>query len=127
MRSGLADGGPALYPTATYETIGQSRRRACARAALGPGYIVVIESLASQPGPHRRERRCGERRVNRSCRRRPLGRSGEREIVLDHCVRPDRHSAWVCQIKLAKDNLVAPDLTKEILGDVNHQLLPALA
>jgi hypothetical protein len=43
---------------------------------------------------------------------------------LDHCVRPDRHAAWVRQIELAKDNLVAPDLTKEILEDVNRQLFP---
>ena len=46
------------------------------------------------------------------------------EIVLNHRVRTDRHSAWICQIELAKDNLVAPDLTKEISEDVNCQLLP---
>ena len=43
---------------------------------------------------------------------------------MDHSVGPDRHSTWICQIKLAKDNLVTPDLTKKILEDVNCQLLP---
>ena len=49
-----------------------------------------------------------------------LGRSAESEIVLNHRGRSDRHSAWIGQIKLAKDNLVAPDLAKEILEDVNR-------
>jgi hypothetical protein len=63
-------------------------------------------------------------RVNGSSRPRTLSRSTESEIVLDHRVRPDRYSAWICQIKLAKDNLVAPDLAKKILEDVNRQLFP---
>ena len=53
---------------------------------------------------------------------RTLSGSTESEIVLDHRVRPDRYSARIRQIKLAKDNLVAPDLAKEILEDVNRQL-----
>jgi hypothetical protein len=61
-------------------------------------------------------------RVNGSSRPRTLSRSAESEIVLDHRVRPDRYSARIRQIKLAKDNLVAPNLAKEILEDVNRQL-----
>ena len=48
-----------------------------------------------------------------------LGRSTESEIVLNNSVRPDRHLARICKIKLAKHNLVAPNLAKEILEYVN--------
>jgi hypothetical protein len=52
-----------------------------------------------------------------------LSSSVEPDIVLDHCVRPDWHLAWIGQIELAEDDLVVPDLTKEILEDLNCQLL----
>jgi hypothetical protein len=49
-----------------------------------------------------------------------LPRSAEPQLVFDHSVWPDRHLAWICETKLAKHNLVAPDLAKEILEDLNR-------
>ena len=51
-----------------------------------------------------------------------LDRPVEAKIVLDHGVRPDRYLARIGQIELVKDDLVAPDLAKEILEDLNGQL-----
>ena len=52
-----------------------------------------------------------------------LSCSGEPDIVLNYGVRSDWHLAWIGQIELAEDDLVAPNLTKEILKDLNCQLL----
>src|ERR1700722_432278 len=52
-----------------------------------------------------------------------LRRSAEPKIVFDHGVWPDRHLTRICQIELAKHDLVAPDLTNEIFKNLNSQLL----
>src|ERR1700735_3059101 len=56
-----------------------------------------------------------------------LSRSREADIVLDHGIRPNRHATGVCQIQLAKHDLVAPDLAQEILEDLDRQLLTRAA
>ena len=42
-----------------------------------------------------------------------LSRSREADIVLDHRIRPNRHATGVCQIELAKHDLVAPTLRRK--------------
>jgi hypothetical protein len=49
-----------------------------------------------------------------------LRRPGEADIVGDHGVRPNRNATGICQIELAKHDLVAPDLAQEILEDLNN-------
>jgi hypothetical protein len=63
------------------------------------------------------------RRPKRELRCRTLGGSTEPEVVLNHSGRSDRHATRICQIELAKDDLVAPDLAQEILEYLNRQLL----
>jgi hypothetical protein len=48
--------------------------------------------------------------------------SVEPDIVLDHCVQPDWYASRIRQIKLPKHDLVAPDLSQEILEYENCQL-----
>ena len=42
---------------------------------------------------------------------------------MNYGVGSDRHLTWIRQIEFAEDNLVAPNLAKEILEDLNRQLL----
>ena len=53
----------------------------------------------------------------------PLSQSEsvEPDIVLDHCVRSDWYLSGVRQVKLAKHDLVAPDLSQKILKYENCQ------
>ena len=46
----------------------------------------------------------------------------EPDIVLDHCVQSDWYASRICQIKLPKHDLVAPDLSQKILKYENCQL-----
>jgi hypothetical protein len=48
-----------------------------------------------------------------------LGRSGKPKIVHDHSVRPDWHLTGIRQIELAKHNLVACNLEKEVFEDLD--------
>jgi hypothetical protein len=57
------------------------------------------------------------------CSGRHLCRSREADIVLDHCIRSNRHTTGVRQIKFAEHDLVAPDLAQKILEHLNRQLL----
>jgi hypothetical protein len=52
-----------------------------------------------------------------------LRRSAKTEIIFNHGVRSDWYLSWIRQIELAEDDLVAPDLAKEVLEDLNCQLL----
>jgi hypothetical protein len=49
-----------------------------------------------------------------------LGRSTESKIIFDHSGRPNRDLARIRSIKFAEHDLVAPDLTKEVLEDLNR-------
>src|SRR4029453_11456474 len=58
------------------------------------------------------------------CQRRDaLSQSGsvEPDIVLAHCVQSDWYASRICQIKLPKQELVAPDLWQKILKYENCQ------
>src|SRR6202046_4728974 len=56
-----------------------------------------------------------------------LGRPSEADIVSDHGIRSDRHPTGICQIELAKHDLVPPDFAQEILEDLDGQLLARTA
>ena len=51
----------------------------------------------------------------------------EADIIVDHRVRSDRNSSWVGQIEFAENDLVTPDLTKEILEYLDRQLFTGTA
>ena len=55
------------------------------------------------------------------------GRFAETDIIVDHRVRSDRDSSWVGQIEFAENDLVTPDLTKEILEHLDRQLFTRTA
>lgn len=78
-------------------------------------------NLSLPPRLHQHPRRCTTRELD--CRGENLGRPGESKIVFDYSGGSDRHLAWVGQIELAEDDLVAPDLAEEIFEDLNRQLL----
>jgi hypothetical protein len=77
--------------------------------------------------PHRPARCCANARAGPAFDRLPAARClsqsefVEGDIVLNHCVQPDRYAGRICQIKLPKHDLVAPDLSQKILEDENCQ------
>ena len=55
------------------------------------------------------------------------GRFAESDVIGDHRVRSDRNSSWVDQIEFEENDLVAPDLPKEILEYLDRQLFTGTA
>lgn len=55
------------------------------------------------------------------------GRFAENDIIVDHRVRSDRDRPGVGQIEFAENDLVTPDLTKEILENLDRQLFTGTA
>jgi hypothetical protein len=55
------------------------------------------------------------------------GQFAEADITVDHRVRPDRNSSGVGQSEFAENDLVMPDLTKEILEYLDRQLFTGTA
>jgi len=56
-----------------------------------------------------------------------LGNPDESDIVADHCGGPNRQRFGASNVEFLKLDVVLPDLSKEILEDLNGQLLAGTA